>query len=42
MIDDDDDHTVIQTDADKEKLEKDILGVKYDADSEDDTTIPAS
>ncbi len=35
----DDDHTVIQTDAEKEELEKDILGGKYGTDSEDDTTI---
>ena len=41
MNDDDDDRTVFRTEEDKEKLGKDILSGKYEADDEDDTTIPA-
>jgi len=36
---DDDDVTIIQTEEDKEKLVKKLLGDQYDLDTEDDTTI---
>ena len=39
MNDDSDDHTVFQTEEDKQQLEKDILSEVYDAYSEDDATI---
>lgn len=38
-MDNDDDRTVILTDADMEKLEKDIQSGKFDSDYDDDTTI---
>ena len=34
----DDDPTVIQTEEDREKLEKEILSGRYDSDPEDDNT----
>lgn len=39
MNNDDDDPTVILTDADMAKLEKDLLSGKFDTDTEDNTTI---